>query len=112
MPHQLASLFLAVDGYGAWQDARSAQSALELAEWLLAQTLLVAEKAHGEKERTTATDAKETMLAKIIEFGPIDFWKLCRRYDRQDKTIHAPVLHALQEEGRVRLNPEGRLVAA
>ncbi len=112
LPHQLASLFLAVGGYGMWQDARAAQGALELTEWLLAQTLFVAEKAHGEKERTTATDAKEKMLAKIIEFGPIDFWKLCRRYDRQDKAIHAPVLHALQSEGRVSLNPEGRLVAA
>ena len=112
LPQQLANLFLAVGGYGVWQDARSAQSALELTEWLLARTLLVAEKAHGEKERTTATDTKEKMLAKIIEFGPIDFWRLCRRYDRQDKTIHEPVLHALMEEKRVRLNPEGRLVAA
>lgn len=112
LPHQLASLFLAVDGYGAWQDARSAQSALELAEWLLAQTLLAAEKAHGEEERTNSTDAKEKMLGKIIEFGPIDFWRLCRRYDRQDKAIHEPTLHALLEEKRVSLNPEGRLVAA
>ncbi len=112
LPHQLASLFLAVDGYGAWQDARTAESALELSEWLLAQTLLVAERAHSEKERTNTTDAREKMLGKIIEFGPIDFWRLCRRYDRQDKAIHEPILHALLEEKRVRLNPEGRLVAA
>lgn len=52
------------------------------------------------------------MLGKIIEFGPIDFWRLCRRYDRQDKAIHEPTLHALLEEKRVSLNPEGRLVAA
>lgn len=112
LPLCLTSLFLAVGTYGVWRDAEAAGAALAVTEWLLARTLLVVADARTGVERTAAAKAKERMLAKIVELGPVDFWQLCRHYDRQDKAIHEPVLHALLEERRVSLNPEGRLVAA
>ncbi len=112
LPHQLANLFLAIGTYGVWRDVNAAQGALEISEWLLAQTLLVAADAHAAAERSAVAAAKEKMLSKIVEFGPIDLWRLCRRYDKQDKAIHEPVLHRLLDEKLVRLNPEGKLIAA
>jgi len=80
--------------------------------WLMARTLICAADAHAANHRVAVLDDKEVMLAKIVEFGPIDFWKLRRRFKVQNRELHQPILEALLEEGRVRLNEHGKLVAA
>lgn len=112
LPLKLGSLLLAIGHYGVWKDDEAAQAALRITEWMLGRTLLCAATAQESHRRHVMTDACEKMLVKIVQLGPIDFWRLCRHFDVQTKALHEPTLHALLDEKRVRLNEDGKLVAA
>jgi len=102
LPHKIASLFLQIGEYANWSEQTgAATAAVEIAEWLATQSLLCAADAHRDDAETSLVEAKEHMLAKIRATGPIDFWRLCRTFDQQDKARHQPVLEALLAEGRV-----------
>ncbi len=112
LPTKLGSLLLAVGRYGVWKDEEAAQAALQITEWMLGRTLLCAATAQEDHRWRVMADAREKMLAKIMEFGPIDFWRLCRHFDVQTKALHEPTLHSLLDEKRVRMDEKGKLVAA
>ena len=112
LPVKLTGLFSIVDSYGYGRDNWPAHAGIQLAEWLMARTLITAADAHTANQQVTITDAAEVMLAKITEFGPIDFWKLRRHFKVQTVEEHQPVLESLLEQGRVKLNPHGKLIAA
>ena len=112
LPLKLGSLLLAVGEYGVWEDAKAADAALQVAEWMLGRTIFYAATAQENYRRRVMVDARERMFAKIMELQPVDFWRLCRHFDKQTKALHEPTLHALMDEQRVRLNVDGKLVAA
>ena len=111
LPLKLAGIFLRLSQSSAI-DAEAFLCGRRVAEWVMVQMLIAAHDARKAGELDTSTDARERMLAKIVEFGPIDFISLRRRFKVQDKAIHQPILEALLEEKRVRLDETGRLIAA
>jgi hypothetical protein len=112
LPLKIGSLLLAVGQYGVWKDVEAARAACLISNWMLGKTILCAATAQEEHRRRVMVDARQRMLAKIVEHQPIDFWRLCRHFDKQSKVLHEPTLHALMDERLVCINTDGKLIAA
>jgi hypothetical protein len=112
LPAKIATLFLDLGIYGGPRDRDAAEAAITVTEYLMTQTLAAVSDAHGTAAGVAAADARERMLVKIAEHGPITPWRLRRHFKRQNRAVHQPVLDALLRDRRVRLDPSGRLVAS
>lgn len=111
LPAKLASLLIGIGGYGGFQDRNAAEAAVAITEYLMAQTVIAATDAHQIFAQAAVADAREQMLTKIIELGPIAPWRLREHFKRQSRAVHQPVLDALLQERRVRLDPSGNVIA-
>jgi hypothetical protein len=111
LPIKLAGLFSRISGPGK-NDSELFGRALAISKWLSARLLIAIHDARHAEDRDGFVESKERLLKKILEFGPIDFISLRRRFKVQDKAVHQPALEALIEEKRVRLDDNGKLVAA
>jgi len=111
LPIKLAGLFNRVSEPRK-NDSELFGRALTISKWLSARLLIAIHDARHAEEMDGFVEAKERLLKKILEFGPIDFVSLRRRFKVQDKAVHQPALEALIEEKRVRLDDNGKLMAA
>jgi len=110
LPRKLATLFLGIETYGGFRDGDAAKGAIEITQWYMARTLITADRAYWACQQAAEAASEERMLEKIRE-RPTDFVRLRRRFSRQRKDMHQRTLDSLLNQGRVRREPDGRLVA-
>jgi len=84
----------------------SAHAGHRVAEWAVCEKVQIIADALEATQRSRLDNEMITMLHKLAD-GPLHFRALIRKYSRQSKAIHEPVLYKLQGAGFVELGLNG-----
>jgi hypothetical protein len=94
--------------YGSYESGEGAvPAALYLTEWTVFNHVQVLRNFVEAERKRREQQAKEAMLKKLAD-GPQTHRQLARRFSRQRRELHEPILEALVSEGAVMRDTEDR----